>query len=119
MKKLDEEDGSVEYGKRTVDREVTYLDLREFWESGYLQEVNRLFFHPLGLALELKFNSDGPIHLGGIWDYRDDPEGVLFSTLDREEDLIKAERVQKEFEKHKEARIALLGSVIQPIEQRN
>ena len=29
----------------------TFMDIREFRDKGYLQEVNRQFFHPLGLAL--------------------------------------------------------------------
>lgn len=31
---------------------VTYMDLGEFRDEGFLQEANRQFFHPLGLALE-------------------------------------------------------------------
>ena len=55
------------------------MDLTEFRNEGYLQEVNRQFFHPLGLALEVVMEEDGTIsRLGGIWDYRDDPEGMFF-----------------------------------------
>ncbi len=36
-----------------------YIDIREFVEEGFLQEANRLFFHPLGLALVAKFDTDG------------------------------------------------------------
>lgn len=54
------------------------IDIREFRELGLLQEVNRLFFHPRGLALEVWEESDGSMSLGGIWDARDDPEGVLY-----------------------------------------
>lgn len=46
---------------------------------GLLAELNRVFLHPLGLALEVNMDDDGKETLGGIWDYRDDPEGMLFS----------------------------------------
>ena len=29
------------------------IDVKEFREKGYLQELNRRFLHPLGLALEI------------------------------------------------------------------
>jgi len=55
------------------------MDIKEFREFGFLQEANRLFFHPLGLALEIMIDDEtGEECLGGIWDYRDDPEGMAF-----------------------------------------
>jgi hypothetical protein len=54
------------------------IDVKEFREFGYLQEVNRCFFHPLGLALEVKIDEDGNETLGAVWDSRDDPEGFIF-----------------------------------------
>lgn len=35
------------------------------------------FFHPLGLALEVTVDDDGTEKPGGIWDYRDAPDGIL------------------------------------------
>ena len=78
--------------------EVKKMSIKEFREKGFLQEANRLFFHPLGLALEISVDwpegvtdedkvlyKDNPFNhpeavysLGGVWDYRDDPEGILF-----------------------------------------
>ena len=58
--------------------DVKRMDIQEFREEGFLQEVNRKFFHPLGLALEIIIEEDGSSRLGGIWDYRDDPEGMFF-----------------------------------------
>lgn len=74
------------------------LDVREFRTLGYLQEVNRLFMHPLGLALSVAINEDGTEQLGPIWDYRDDPEGLGFAAMP---DLVdemhwKAARVEAE-----------------------
>ena len=53
------------------------IKIKEFQEFGYLQEANRLFFHPLGLALEVSTDASG-LRLGGVWDIRGDPEGILF-----------------------------------------
>ena len=73
----------------TKRNEVRRIDVKEFRRLGILQEVNRRFFHPLGLALEVIVNDeDGAETLGGIWDYRDDPEGNFFS-----EDMIKQEAI--------------------------
>ena len=56
------------------------ISAKEFRRLGFLQEVNRKFFHPLGLALEIIVNDEDLTEtLGGIWDYRDDPEGNFFS----------------------------------------
>jgi hypothetical protein len=57
---------------------MKYMDIKEFRDLGLLQEINRLFLHPMGLALEVRIGADGVERLGGIWDYRDDPEGILF-----------------------------------------
>lgn len=59
---------------------VNRIDLAEFRRLGYLQEVNCCFFHPLGLALEVVTEDDGTTTLGGVWDYRDDPEGMIFDV---------------------------------------
>ena len=54
------------------------INIKEFVEQGYLQEVNRQFFHPLGLALEVKKTGD-EYQLDGIWDFREIKGGVRFS----------------------------------------
>ncbi len=59
--------------------DVKYIDIKEFRKLGYLQEVNRLFFHPLGLALAIVIDDTNDSEtLGGILDYRDDAEGMFF-----------------------------------------
>jgi hypothetical protein len=87
------------------------IDIKEFLNSGYLQEANRRFFHPLGLALEVEVNDDGNYKLGGVWDYRNDPEGIYFSeeTMNRE----KYENVQREWSQRQRARREILGYVEQ------
>ena len=55
------------------------LDAGTFRDDGYLQEANRGFFHPLGLALGMSAAGqlDMPALLE-VWDYREDPEGIRF-----------------------------------------
>ncbi|GEA16732.1 hypothetical protein E308F_29780 [Moorella sp. E308F] len=91
------------------------MDLNEFREFGFLQEVNRQFFHPLGLALEVVIEEDGTTRLGGIWDCREDPEGILFTdgVLDKE----KADRVEKLKKEKASIRKERFGYVIQPINE--
>ena len=69
-------------------KKIKRMNIREFRELGFLQEANRLFFHPLGLALEIIVSDEGD-SLGGIWDYRDDPEGIMFKQGMVEEAKIK------------------------------
>lgn len=69
-------------------KKIKRIDIKEFRALGFLQEANRLFFHPLGLALEAIISDDGSEKLGGLWDYRDDPEGMFY-----ENGRIKQERI--------------------------
>lgn len=96
---------------------MNYMDIKEFLDAGFLQEANRQFFHPLGLALEVVVEKDGSHSLGGVWDYRSDPEGMVFgeATLDTAEARRKATTVKREHMVHYDARVELLGSVIQHI----
>lgn len=138
-----------------------YLDINEFVDGGYLQEVNRQLLHPLGLALEVT-TADEPAAIitltdkgaaglddlislatqaelmpiedlealrriveharhvkagdgiiTGVWDYREDPEGIVF-----EGDLVnllknKAAKVAMEWRKREPARMRMLGVMIQ------
>ena len=65
-------------------QEINRIDIKEFRELGLLVELNRAFLHPLGLALEVDIDKDGNEKLGGIWDYRDDPEGMTYEKLNKE-----------------------------------
>ncbi len=54
-----------------------FLDLKEFVETGYLQEANRLFFHPLGLALAVSVvDTEG-------WDKHDPMVARLVPILEK------------------------------------
>lgn len=66
-----------------------YMDINEFREEGYLQEVNRRFFHPLGLALTVEITDSGEERIGGINDFREDEEGVIYDLKNSDNDRIK------------------------------
>ena len=97
--------------------EIKLMDLTEFRNLGFLQEVNRLFFHPRGLALEVICEGEGTgqdltvTGLGGIWDYREDPEGMAFGDGPNQE---KVDQVQEEYDSHIAERLLRFGWVIQP-----
>lgn len=98
--------------------EVKRIDIAEFRERGYLQEANRQFFHPLGLAVEIIVDEEtGKERLGGVWDYRDDPEGILFprETLATPEAREKADRVTNERIEKSKVRYRRYGYIIQPL----
>lgn len=90
--------------------EIKKIDIKEFREMGLLVEANRTFFHPLGLALEVTIEDDGTEKLGGIWDYRDDPEGMLYGDPFPQEKIDKAQAFIRP--KH-EQRLKELGFIIQ------
>lgn len=94
---------------------IKYMDIKEFRDQGYLQEANRQFFHPLGLALEVHVDNDGDETLGRIWDYRDDPEGMVFYDLSQPDHFKKHDNVQKEHVKHKYNRLEKYGFITQPV----
>jgi hypothetical protein len=94
---------------------IPFIDLGEFQAAGYLMELNRQFLHPLGLAMSVERQDDGTVTFAGIWDYRSDPEGMLFADLSDDDARTKAASVEAERQSHILARVALVGSVIQPI----
>lgn len=91
---------------------IKRISIEEFREAGYLQELNRNFLHPLGLALEVEITPDGE-RLGGVWDYREDEDGMWY--LDSVIDPAKAARVQAERLAKSAVRIEKVGAVIQPV----
>jgi len=92
--------------------EINRIDIAEFRREGYLQEVNRRFLHPLGLALEVVREDDGTERLGGVWDYRDDPEGMVFdSSMALTEN---AEHIDALWDEKAATRVELLGYMVQP-----
>lgn len=95
---------------------VKKMSVQEFREFGYLQELNRRFLHPLGLALSVVVDIvDGETVecFGPVWDCRDDPEGLVFvpNTIDRD----KALRIYHEGAEKGILRQAKMGFVSQPL----
>lgn len=91
------------------------MTAREFQEFGLLQEVNRRFLHPMGLALEIIVEEDGSARFGEVWDYRDDPEGIIFSDLSDVGSRTRAERVANLQRQMADTRRQRLGYVVQRI----
>jgi hypothetical protein len=90
--------------------EIKYLDATTLRDEGYLQEANRRFFHPLGLALELDLETNTL----RVWDYRDDPEGIIFAEG---EDLrAKAQRIDSLMHDRLAPRMSRLSFFVQPAE---
>jgi hypothetical protein len=100
--------------------DIKRIDIKEFREKGYLQELNRRFLHPLGLALEIIQEHDGTEILGSIWDYREDKEGMYYDINNSDIERInrfkeKKSFIDSELEKRNEERKNLLGFDIEPI----
>jgi len=80
------------------------MSIKDFRRLGYLQEANRLFFHRIGLDLEVITNQEtGEEKLLAVWDYRDSG-GVIFTEYDQE----KAKEVFLEIEQRKASRAEML-----------
>lgn len=104
-------------------KKIKRIPIKEFREKGYLQELNRKFLHPLGLALEVIQEDDGTESLGGVWDYRNDMGGIYYNLADPE--FTSPERIKSfnekfnfvtsEFEKRRINREKKLGFFIEPI----
>lgn len=94
------------------------IDPQEFHDEGYLQEANRMFFHPLGLALEVITDEEGnTVDIGGIWDYRDEPEGMRYDIANRSEEeqkemKDKALHIQNQMIDKAKTRVNMFGGVV-------
>jgi hypothetical protein len=100
--------------------EIKKIDIKEFREKGYLQELNRQFLHPLGLALAVSVNENGEEMLDGIWDYREDDEGIIYDLKNSNDERIKKfiinkYNIENESLKFALSRQKLLGYVVEPI----
>lgn len=103
-----------------MEKDIKKIDIKEFREKGYLQELNRSLLHPLGLALSVKVNDDGSEEIDGIYDYRDVPEGVYYAIehgdKERKERFKKNEKfIIDELQKRMVPRQNKLGFFIEPI----
>lgn len=95
------------------------MSIREFQKRGYLFEVNRRFFHPLGLALAVSAPSptSESRRLDCIIDARDgdDREGIIMGDWTQEQ-IDNANRIDQELtDGFDPARKAGLGWVTEPV----
>jgi hypothetical protein len=96
--------------------EIKRIPIKEFRKLGFIQEINRRLLHPCGLALEVIVEEDGTEKLGGVWDYREDPEGMYY----REDELsrVKAQTVVDLFTSKLLHRREEYGHIIQPVPEK-
>ena len=85
-------------------------------EHGLLFEINRTVLHPLGLALSVEVGDGGTVTgFGQLFDYRADPEGMLFSDRQIESGMERLAKARAECQADEKAAVRLerFGSVIQ------
>ena len=92
------------------------VTFRELLETGYLQEANRQFFHPLGLGLALVGDPQALI----VYDFRDKPYAATFSPAVTTSDkfLERAENIAYETAARLLARQEVLGYGVQSVSNR-
>ena len=98
--------------------DIKRIPVKEFRELGFIQEINRRILHPCGLAIEVIIDKDtGEETLGGVWDYRDDPEGLRFaeSQISLDETSDKVRSVDQLLKSKEQSRLDNLGYVVQPV----
>ena len=81
-------------------KEITHGELLN---RGYIQEVNRLFFHPLGLYMKVE---------GGkivVYDFRDRSEGIQYREIDTDF----TEFIEMEYHRRGFHRLHKYGEVVQ------
>lgn len=99
--------------------DINIFDLGKFHDFGFVQEVNREFFHPLGLALAVVVDDEtGERQSLVVFDWRDDKEGAIFADLSSEDNVVKEERVARLRSEISVARIKRFGWIVQPIGHR-
>jgi hypothetical protein len=101
------------------------ISFDEVRNKGYLQEVNRQFFHPLGIALALIYDVDEETgertatNQVEFLDCRNDPEGYCFDEEYMRENAerfwARSENVLEEFAAKAHARSHLFGYYVQSL----
>jgi hypothetical protein len=99
-------------------KDINTISVAKFRRIGYLQEINRTYLHPMGLALSVEVGRSGEETFGIIWDYRDDLEGIVFDdSLIDDEFEERANLLAAVFLARSRRRKELLGYIIQPIKK--
>lgn len=95
---------------------MKYMDAKEFLDSGLLFQVNKEVLHPLGLAMEVTVEDDGSARLSGIWDCRDDPEGMEYASSTFEHGATKYRKyMADQGDAAIDSRLKALGFVVQQL----
>ena len=99
------------------DNKCSFFSVRLFRKMGYLQEVNRNFLHPLGLALSTTIHDNGEESIHGVL-VTPDRAGFIYdeSYINSEEAVAKAQFVAERLAFMADKRVNRLGFVIQPID---
>lgn len=101
-------------------KEVKQVSPEEARTWGILQEVNRQFFHPMGLALAVNLDQETGEYTGySLLDYRDqidDNTGMIYADLDSDKAMRKHNTVADMQWKYKKNREKKLGWYVQPVE---
>lgn len=98
-----------------AEEQENMMPLTQFARIGYLQEVNRRFLHPMGLAIALsKDNDTGAVRFLGIQDHSEDPEGMTFKSFS-ESDVERGQRIDALYKQALLARQKRLGYGVQPL----
>jgi len=93
-----------------------FFPVRLFREMGYLQELNRTFLHPLGLALATLIHDNGDESIQGVL-VTPDKSGFIYDEgyINSGEAVAKAQFIAERRAFMAEKRINKLGFVVQPI----
>ena len=89
------------------------MSLQEFRDTGLLQEINRKFLHPMGLSMYFDVYDNGTIAFGGIYDAREDPEGLYYADNEPAFNKEKEESVSLMFNAKRVSRWNKLGYHVQ------
>lgn len=99
-------------------RKIKEMSKEEFKNQGYLQELNRLFLHPLGVALGIKTEKNEIVDFI-IIDNTQEKDGMIFESLDDKESREKAINIKKLFKEKRKNRLKTLKYIYQPIKGLN
>lgn len=94
-----------------------FMPIEDFISEGYMQEVNRRFLHPLGLALVGSVREHG--HELWVIDSRDEPGGIYYeqdSETYSETRRRAAEEISRQWSEHGGHRMREARYMIQPME---
>lgn len=99
--------------------EIKYMDIKELVEKGYLQEANRQFFHPLGLALAVSYDEQSKSYtLAGVIDKRDSEIYYDLENSNLQRIMVfnqKKEYIEEQKQIHAEHREKKLGFSLEPV----